>query len=44
MKYFLDSIRNLLLSAVVISIIFGICGMLIMLVIKFLIWFYGVLF
>ena len=44
MKDFLDSIKDLLPFIVVISILFGIGGMLTMIVIRFLVWFYGVLF
>ena len=42
MKDFL--IKDLLTFTVVIAIAFGIGGMLTMIVIKFLVWFYGVLF
>lgn len=44
MKDSLDSIKDLLIYTVISAIVFGIGGMLSMLVIKFLIWFYGVLF
>ena len=44
MKDFLDWIKDSLSFAVVGTIVFGIGGMLVMIVIKFLIWFYGVLF
>lgn len=44
MKDFLDSIKDLLPFIVVIAILFGIGGMLTMIVVRFLVWFYGVLF
>ena len=44
MKEFFDSIKALLFFAVIGAIAFGIGGMLTMIVIKFLLWFYGVLF
>ena len=44
MKDFLDSIKALLFFAVIGAIAFGIGGMLTIIVIKFLVWFYGVLF
>ena len=44
MKDFLDSIKALLFFTVIGVIAFSIGGMLTMIVIKFLVWFYGVLF
>ena len=44
MKDFLDSIKELLFIIVIGAIVFSIGGMLAMITIKFLIWFYAVLF
>ena len=44
MKDFFDSIKALLFFTVIGAIAFGIGGMLTIIVVKFLVWFYGVLF
>ena len=44
MKDFLDSIKALLFFTTIGAIAFGIGGMLTIIVVKFLVWFYGVLF
>ena len=44
MKDSLDSLKALLFAIVIVVILFSTGGMLVMIVIKFLIWFYGVLF
>ena len=44
MKEFLDSIKALLFFSIIGAFAFGIGGMLTIIVIKILVWFYGVLF